>query len=300
MQSFVSRHLGNFLALYDTLNMHAAAERKAITQPALTKSLHVLEQELGVELFVRTAKGLQPTEEGTALYGYARAIDQEARFAAMDIRTSISDLEGSLRMGIGSALAANWFASVLVGFHRDYPHIKVTVGTGISSELVGALSRGLFDLVVTARPEQDLPDQFVSVPLFTCQMHAICRAGHPLRSGEPAAIAALAPFGRVGFVEDREFERHARSTLSGNADWLRPVVETSSLSVMLGLLAATDHFAIVSETMLARARADGLDRIALDSPLWRIDIDLMCKTRFAASRPITAIRSSLMAAAHHW
>jgi DNA-binding transcriptional LysR family regulator len=203
-------------------------------------------------------------------------------------------------MGIGSALAANWFAMVLVGFHREYPHIKVTVGTGISSDLVGGLSRGLFDLVVTARPEQDLPEQFVSVPLFTCQMHPVCRAGHPLRNRNPAVIADLASFGRVGFVEDREFERHARSALGGHADWLRPVVETSSLSIMLGLLAATDHFAIVSETMLPRVRQDGLDLIGIDHPLWQIDIDLMCKARFATSRPVSAIRSSLIAAAHHW
>lgn len=300
VRSLVSRHLGNFLALYDTRNMHAAAERRVITQPALSKSLRVLEDELGIELFRRTAKGLEPTEEAGALYRYARAIDQEARFAAMDIRASTRELEGSLRMGIGAALAANWFALVLVNFRRDYAGIRITAETGISNHLVASLTRGLFDLVVTARPEQELPEPFVRLPLFTCAMHAVCRAGHPLRQAKPAPIADLAAFGRVGFVEDREFERHARDALGAAADKLQPLVETSSLSIMLGLLAATDHFAIVSETMLARARQSGLEPIATREPLWRIEVDLMCKAHFADSRPISAFRTAMLAAARRW
>lgn len=300
MQSLVSRHLGNFLVLYDTLNMHVAAEKKNISQPALTKSLRVLEKELAVDLFVRTAKGLEPTEEGTALYGYVQAIDQEARFAAMDIRARTSDLDGNLRMGIGSALAANWFATVLGGFHRDYPNIKIKVETGISSHLTDLLIRGHCDLVVAARPEQDLPEQFARIPLFRCQMHAICRSNHPLCTPRPVSVEELVTFGRIGFVEDREFERHAYGLFRRHIDGLRPIVETSSLSIMLGLLATTDHFAIISETMLPRAHQQGLALLPTAEALWQIDIDLMCKERFSSSRPISAIRSLLLDQADNW
>lgn len=292
MRLLVSRHLENFLALYEARNMHAAADRKGITQPALTKSLKTIEVEVGTDLFVRTSKGLEPTEAGEALYRYARAIDQEARFAAFDIRRSILDAEGRLRMGIGPALAVSSFPPVLVAFHRTFPLVQVTVETGISSHLVDNLIHGNLDVVVTARPERELPDPFAAIRLFSHRMVMICRHDHPLRRRGQVTIEDVSGYGRVGFLEDHEFDLHARQALGDRAGGMPAAVQTTSMSVMLDLLAATDYFAIVNEVILPKASREGLLPLPLADPLWSIDIDLMCKAAFANSRPITAIRTA--------
>ncbi|WP_454855203.1 LysR family transcriptional regulator [Rhizobium binxianense] len=286
MRLLVSRHLENFLALYEARNMHAAALRKGITQPALTKSLKMLEDEVGGALFKRTSKGLEPTEAGDALHRYAHAIDQEARFATLDIKRSTIEAKGLLRMGVGPALAISSLPPVLVSFNERFPDVQVSVETGITSRLIEQVIRGDIDIMVSARPERELPDRFAAVHLFTNRMVAICRHDHPLRQKDRVTIEDLVRFRRVGFLEDHDFDVHARKTYGRRVEDLKAAMRTSDVSVMLEVLAATDHFAIVNEIMLPRARTLGLLPVALDDLLWVIHIELICKLAFVDSSPI--------------
>lgn len=292
MRLLVSRHLENFIALYEARNMHAAADRKGISQPALAKSLKIIEEEVGTRLFFRTSKGLEPTRAGDTLYGYARAIDQEARFAAFDVHNSMQEVEGRLKLGIGPALAVSSFPSVLLAFQEAFPAAQVTVETGITSHLVENMLHGHLDVVVTARPERELPEQFVGIHLFSNDMVAICREHHPLRGRKDIGIEDLVPYGRIGFIEDHEFDKHARQTLGSRGDKMPTALQTTSMTLTLDLLSATDYFAIVNEIMLPRALKQGLKPLPLRDALWHIDIDLMCKQAFADSRPVKTIRTA--------
>lgn len=295
MRLLISRHLENFLALYDARNMHAAAETKGISQPALTKSLRLLEDDLGAELFVRTHKGIEPTEAGKVLYRHARAIDQEARFASMDIQDIHQNLGGRIRIGVGPILTLSIFPAALVDFHRQFPFLEVTVETGVSSQLVDSLTRGNLDLVVTALPEQPLPEGYASLPLIKSDMIAVSRRTHPLQSRGEAGLEELSDFSLVAFIDDREFEKNARRVFGAGAEKLRPVLQTTSLSVMFGILTATDYFAILSTMILPRAQQEGLESLPVKHDLWSIEIALMCKGSLVNSRPVSTIREALLA-----
>ena len=289
MRLLVSRHLENFLALYDARNMHEAAARKGITQPALTKSLRTLEDEVGNDLFKRTAKGLEATEAGETLYRYARAIDQEARFAALDLQRSSFEAKGLLRVGVGPALAVSTFPAVLVTLHRLFPEMHVTVESAITNRLIKSVLRGDLDLMVSARPERELPEQFTAVDLFTHGLVVICRHDHPLRQNKKVAIEDLTGYGRVGFLEDYDFDAHAKRAFGKRVDAVRTVMRTNSIAIMTDVLAATDYFAIVNEIMVPRAKRDGLLPLALEDPLWSMRIQLICRLAFVDSRPIRTI-----------
>lgn len=302
MRLLVSRHLENFLALYEARNMHVAAVRKGITQPALTKSLRALEDEVGNDLFKRTAKGLEPTETGTALFRYARAIDQEARFASLDLQRSSFEAKGLLRIGVGPALAVTTFPRVLVQFHRLFPGVQVTVETGITRRLVESVLRGDLDVMVSAKPEKDLPELFTAVDLFDHGMAVICRRDHPLRMRQTVSVRDLAAYGQVGFLEDFDFGDHLRRTYGRRIDGMKTVMRTNSTAVMLEVLAATEYFAIVNEVMVPRAMREGLLPLKVHDLLWDIQIQLICRLAFIDSRPIRSIlatykRSHLQGAA---
>lgn len=273
--------------------MHAAAERKSISQPALTKSLKLIEADVGTELFVRTSKGLEPTEAGGTLYRYARAIDQEMRFAAMDVLRSKREVESRLRLGVGPAVAVSSLPRVLSSFHRTFPAVKVTVETGITPHLVDSLIRGDLDVVVTSRPREDLPDRFARLHLFRHQVVVFCREGHPLRNARDVTMEQLAAYGRIGFAtDDLEFERQFGRLFGTPPPRTESTVQTTSLTVMLDLLKTTDHFAIVNEMVLPRAVREGVLPLKLADRLWHLDIDLMCKRTFVDSRPVTFIRTA--------
>jgi DNA-binding transcriptional LysR family regulator len=293
LRILVSRHLENFLALYEARNMHEAARRKGISQPALTSSLKLIERAAGAELFTRSAGGLEPTEAGAALHRHALAIDQHARFAAMDLSTLQTGLGGRIRVGVGPVLAVSSFPDVVVRFHRDFPDVAIDVESGISSQLVDRLERDRLDLIVTARPTRPLGDTMTSLPLFRSEMVVVCRQGHPLTEHGPVTPDALTAYSRVGFTEDLEFEEHSRSITDWPSDRMQPILQTSSISVMFGVLAATDHFAIVSQVLVPKARREGLVRLDLTDPLWHIEVEAFCKNSLAGSRPIKALQSIL-------
>lgn len=293
MRMLVSRHLENFLALHDAGNMHEAARRKGISQPALTKSLKLLEQEIGTELFVRTHRGLEVTVAGEALYSHALAIDQQARFASMNLSDLHHNLGGTLRIGVGPVLAVNTFPDALVAFHKAFPSLRIDVETGISGMLVERLQTDRLDIVITAKPEGDLPDSLGFQSLFRPPMVAICREGHPLSGHGDVPLEDLAEFGRVGFTDDFEFANWARTALASRAETLQPILQTTSISVMFALLAATDHYAIVNSMILPRARKDGLLQVALRDGLWSLDIGMICKATLVTSRPVRALRQIL-------
>lgn len=149
-------------------------------------------------------------------------------------------------------------------------------------------------LVVAALPEEPLPERFSILPLLSTAMIVICRKTHPLyRGGGEATLDDLAAFGMIGFMEDREFEKKSKRTLGTHADKLHPVLQTTSLTVMFGIFAATDYFAIVSSLMLPRARREGLEQLPVKHDFWHLDIDLMCKSSISRSRPVSAITEAL-------
>ena len=139
--------------------MHTAADKKGISQPALTKSLKVLEDDLGTELFIRTHSGLEPTNAGTALFRHARVIDQEARFAELDIRDIHESMGGRIRIGVGPVLAVSSFPPILAEFHQQFPKVEISVETGISNHLVDGLMRESFDVVVCQFGAMFFPDK---------------------------------------------------------------------------------------------------------------------------------------------
>jgi len=289
MRLLVSRHLENFLMLFETRNMRVAAARKGITQPALTKSLKMLEDEVEGDLFKRTAKGLEPTDVGEALYRYARAIDQESRFASLDIQRSAIETRGLMRMGVGPALAMSSLAPVLVSFYRTFPKVEVNVGIGITTQLVDQVINGDLDVMISARPEQKLPEHFTAASLFDNRMVAICRDNHPLRRLRQVSIEQLCKYPRVGFLDDHDFDIHARKTYGARVDGMSTAMRTNGTAVMFDVLAATDNFAIVNEVMIPAARQRGLSPLGLDDELWVIHIELICILAFIDSRPIQTL-----------
>ncbi|WP_088676036.1 MULTISPECIES: LysR family transcriptional regulator [unclassified Rhizobium] len=292
MRLLVSRHLENFLALYEARNMHKASLGKGITQPALTKSLKILEDEIGSMLFVRTSRGLEPTEAGETLYRYARTIDQEARFAALDINNVVSKNGSNIRIGVGPGLAVSSFPKVLVNFHRKFPGVKVIAQMGLTKQLVEDLMRDSLDVIATARPPQELPEHISCIHLFDIHLAVVCRKSHPLNSSKDIGIEDLFDYGCVTFPESDEFIKRSHQLFGQTADKLNVVVETNSISVMLDLVASADYFALVGEIIVPRAMQAGLVRLPVPSLEWDMKIDLMCKTSLVETRPVRALREA--------
>jgi DNA-binding transcriptional LysR family regulator len=124
------RDLHIALAVAQSGSMLKAAETLAISQPVVSKVIADLEQVLGVRLFDRSRKGVEPTASGRALLNRGRAAFDELRQGVKEIAFLNDPTAGELRIGSGPAMAEGIVVAVIDRLSRQYPRVAFHVVTG--------------------------------------------------------------------------------------------------------------------------------------------------------------------------
>lgn len=137
-----------FYTVANYSNITKASEELNISQPAISKSIKNLEEQLGGQLFVRTKRGVILTEEGKEFYNYIkRAIEYIT--SAENKFTDLKNLEtGCIKIGISTTLTKEFLLPYLERFHNLYPKIDIQIITNITSELFPKLRNGLIDIII--------------------------------------------------------------------------------------------------------------------------------------------------------
>lgn len=137
-----------FYTVANNGNITKAAEELMISQPAISKSIKNLEEQLGGQLFVRTKRGVILTDEGREFYNYIKQAIEFISSAENKFSELINLETGSVKIGISSTLTKNFLMPYLREFHKLYPKIDIQIDTAISSELLQKLKNGLIDIVI--------------------------------------------------------------------------------------------------------------------------------------------------------
>ncbi|MER8417229.1 LysR substrate-binding domain-containing protein [Mesorhizobium sp. M1329] len=132
-----------------------AAEKLFRVQSNVTTRIRQLEEDLGVQLFIREGKRLHVSPAGHKLVGYADrllALAEEARTAMLDPRPC-----GTLRLGAMESTAAARLPSLLADYHARYPEVEIQLRTGNPQVLATAMLAGELDAAFAAEPIADAP-----------------------------------------------------------------------------------------------------------------------------------------------
>ena len=185
------RQYRHVLALAEHASFRKAAEALGISQPALTKSLFLIEREVGQRLFDRHGQAIAPTVFGAIVVDAARRMldSEEAMTRALG---QVAALEaGELAVGVGPYAADTWMGQVSGRLLRSYPRLRIAIYVEPWESLPDLLRRGRVDLFV-ATTEQPLSRKEFRVVEFPEQRGIwICRAGHPLAGGAAPPREAL-------------------------------------------------------------------------------------------------------------
>lgn len=133
-------------------NISKAALELYISQPAVSKSIKKLEDELGGKIFKRTKKGVILTEEGKQLYDYVKMAMDYLNGAENKFKNLIKLETGIIRIGVNSTLVKEFLIPYLETFHNKYPKIIIKIFTGSNPELMSKLENGLIDLIILNLP----------------------------------------------------------------------------------------------------------------------------------------------------
>lgn len=129
-------------------NITKASEELNISQPAISKSIKNLEEQLGGQLFVRTKRGVILTEEGREFYNYIKQAIEYISNAENKFTELINLEAGCIKIGISTTLTKEFLLPYLEEFHRLYPKIDIQIITNMSSELFPKLRNGLIDIII--------------------------------------------------------------------------------------------------------------------------------------------------------
>lgn len=140
------------LALAACGSVSSAAEMLYISQPSLSQFLKQYEDSLGTALFTRDSSGIKPTEAGTKFLEHLKQIDEIYKNAQEEIRKSIIDERGTVRLGLPAAKNALYLSALLKMFHERYPCISVRIQEACSAELEERLLSGAIDAAVISSP----------------------------------------------------------------------------------------------------------------------------------------------------
>jgi len=125
-----------------------ASRELNISQPAISKSIKNLENQLGGSLFVRTRKGVVLTNEGKEFFNYIKTGIEYFKGAENKFTDLINLESGSIRIGTSTTLTRTFLVPYLEEFHSKYPKININIYTGVTRDLFEKLRNGLVDLVI--------------------------------------------------------------------------------------------------------------------------------------------------------
>lgn len=208
------RHLRYFVAIAEEQSFTRAAERLWVAQPGLSTQIRRLEEELGIKLFERHARGADLTDAGAAFLGRARA----ALAAVDDARALGSDLAsglvGAIRLGIATGLGSDLVPALLDDFARARPDVELTVVESFGGTLLRDLRDGRLDAMVA-------PSVFDSPELQRAQLTSepvVVLAGAAHRLGRPGPIGADELDGEqvvvTGHRDGAGYDRYVTETLT--------------------------------------------------------------------------------------
>ena len=224
-----------------------------ISQPALTKNLHELEDLLQLRLFDRHSRGVRPTEAGTVFVRSARRILAELRRLDGDLDLLSGPGGGAITLGALPVAAAGVLPGALARLKAAHPGITVRLQQGRTEELLPLLASGELDMIEGRLYEPPTPDGFKREALWAEPVSILARAGHPLLAAERVSLDGLRRYDlvlptitqRVG----QEIEHllallgidPARSLRSSSYGFIREMLHgTDLLSVMPRLMMVGD------------------------------------------------------------
>ena len=244
------RHLRYFIAVADALNFRCASEQLRVAQPALSKQIKNLEEDIGVTLFHRNTGGVRLTDAGAVFLDEARDILERVEMAILAARDAQLGLRGRLAIGNLGALSSSFLASTLSIFHSQYPLIEVNLIELNLREQLAALKSGLIQIGFTLKDNPEIDAGFESLPIFEGPLTVAMGRSHPLSQKSRISLHEIAheSLFYLGQSEHEDIHRkRIHAIFASRGIKHNPIKRISSFASITTLIAADHGLSILLE-----------------------------------------------------
>ena len=261
------RHMRLMVALDEHRSVMKAATYLNLSQPAISKSLSVLEDGIGTTLFRRTKSGMMPTDAGACLIRHSRRVLLRIERAERELEELMT--AGSTHLSIGTlpATAVYLIPHFVARLEAELPHTTVSLREGTMDSLLPALRTGQIDFAVGLLTSQHMPE-FETHVLMRDPVVAAVRPGHPLLSLPEVTLADLEGYPLVLPLHNT-LARGALEAMFMNKriPITRNRIDSVSTMANVGTLQVTNAIGFLSRSLVAHFRRLGvLEKLPMHLP----------------------------------
>lgn len=249
------RHLRYFVAVAETENVSRAASKLHISQPALSRQIGDLEDELGFLLLERSAKSVRLTDAGRTFLTEARAVLQRAEEAVIAAKAVATGARGELHVGYAPSLTARILPPTLRAFQAELPNVRVKLHDLSTEEMFVRLSEGKLQFAFVAKPGGRRSRALVFEELFEDLVRVAISPKHRLAGNRTLTLTEIVREPIIAYSREDYPDAHELLDNVFAAAKAKPriVEEQDSVSGLIAAVESGAGVAIVTETLTCTA-----------------------------------------------
>ena len=184
-----------FKKVAETRSISRASEELLLTQPAVSKQIKALEEELGEKLFDRIGKKVFLTRAGEVLYAYAERILRSVQEAKTAVKDMSAECSGELVIGTSDHISLHRLPDILKRYISAFPKVDLKLRCHRSETILDMVNKNLVDLGVITLPKTAF--RLVSKTVWEDPMSLVFPKNHPLQSLKVIRLKDIAKYGMI-------------------------------------------------------------------------------------------------------
>ncbi|NKI16520.1 LysR family transcriptional regulator [Spongiibacter sp. KMU-166] len=252
------RKLQHVCILASERNFTKAADKLCITQPALSRSITKLEEELGLQLFNRNPGDIALTPAGKSLVERAKLLLENAQHLHSDMALIRDGLSGNLAIGMAPYPAVVFLSSLTNNVLHEQPGVKIQVEVASRDRLLAQLNAENIEFFVAGSSLLSVNEQYLVEPLIKMRLSLFVRKGHPILKSKVSSARELLHYPFIGALINRTNANNFKVAmgLPESADF-KLTVACDDFSVLKPLALSSDAILIAPHRALGKDLENG-------------------------------------------
>lgn len=273
-----------FYTVAKTKNISKAAKELYISQPAISKSIQKLEDNLNCKLFYRSSRGVNLTTEGELLFQHVNDAFDTLNRGEENLKHSLDLGIGHLRLGVSTTLCKHLLLPYLREFTTLYPHINISIFCQSSNETLKLIEENKLDVGLVAEPEntknldyffiKEIEDIFVASPSYIQKIPAALQDVKEILSNSTLMLLDKHNMTRQ-FIDEYLLSQHISS---------KDILEVSNMDLLIDFAKTNLGIAcVIKEFILNELENNELLELHMDTPIHKRNIGFVHKTSLQSS-----------------
>ncbi|MEQ5184809.1 LysR family transcriptional regulator [Providencia alcalifaciens] len=280
------RGLRYFVEVVQQNNFSRAADKLYVTQPAISRSIQKLEQELEVTLLIRETDGVKLTDDGEILFRHAQQI--LAQFDSLNnaLKDKSGPLTGILKVGLPPVIASTYFADIIMAFSQKYPQVELQIIELSSNHMMNAMLKGDVETAAVMSPFDE--QRFNLYRFATDRLMLLVNEKHPLATQNNVKFSELLNEPFIFFQDSFRINELVVSACGIYGK--KPIIAGRSghLDLVMAMVRAGVGITLLPESMWKKNHIEGLSIIPVTEPILAYELALATLKESHPSRRATA------------